>query len=348
MDTQQNTANYQRKRMPHPATADADKFRKSLQDDQNKAQEPVPPANQPAPAQQPPAASAQPSAPAQSQTDPVVQYVPPTQMPVPPMYNIGASQPQQQAPTQPTDWESRYNEEKAKFEQEQANIRKELEDTKLLLEQAQKDAQSFRDIQNERYLDEFLDKDTELSTLDKQDAKRILTPVMRNIREQLTTANKQAEDRINKLETEWKNRTAKEQELRERERLQGLYNTLVQKYPNLEAMTKSEAYKKIMLEPIAPGVNLTVGQVVAAEFNNGNTEYVDSVLARVNAAMNPAQPPVAPTVSPSSVATTPATSSSDNTEMTLDELQNLKFKLQTGEISRTEFRELMKKRRGAA
>ena len=92
---------------------------------------------------------------------------------------------------------------------------------------------------------------------------------------------------------------------------------------------------------------MLIGQLVAAEYRQGNAEYIIDVLNRIKAGVQPDLADVA-SVSPASTTTTPSSNTAEKPgRLSPEELAELRFKVQSRQISRQEFRDIMEKHREA-
>ena len=103
---------------------------------------------------------------------------------------------------------------------------------------------------------------------------------------------------------------------------------------------------------IAPAIGTaasSVGEFVAAEIKNGNADYIIKVLDTVK--QRSSLPDISNIASVSSNAPVSGAASDANANgesLTPDQIANYRFKVQTGEMSRDEFRQIMARHREAS
>ena len=204
-------------------------------------------------------------------------------------------------------------------------------------------------MQAERELDTLLQSTgNEFTSIDKEDAKKLLAPVINNMRKQYTQSNQQVESRMQTLEAELHKQVAQIKEHERLERLGRTRDAILKAHPDLEQLQKSPAYQQMMMSPIGDNSGILIGQVVAAEYQQGNADYIISVLNKIkqNSAQNDIN--AIASVSPSSATPTPvSTDPAEGNRLTPEQISEYKFKVQTGQMSRNEFRDIMKKHREA-
>ena len=121
-------------------------------------------------------------------------------------------------------------------------------------------------------------------------------------------------------------------------------------HPDLQQLQSTPAYAQVMMSPVQEGSAITVGEVVAAEIKKGNADYVIKVLDSVKA-RNGTAPNLNAIASVSANATSSgATSGHDVSvdKLTDEQIADYRFKVQTGEMSRDEFRQIMARHREAS
>lgn len=347
-------------RHPHPAAAAAAQFRQETA--HLRAGEPAPapstpaaPVVDPAPVQytppvQPVPVPPQPAAPV-TPTQPV-QYAPVQNVPVPPQYAdiLGAGTPTPSTtPVTPEKSAGPTPEEiEAKFRKENEELLRQLEQTRNELAEAKKIPDDLLQLKEERELDELLATySSEFQSIDPADAKKLLAPVLKTVRQQSSKATEALQNQLLSQQKELHNRF---KQLEERERLDRLNKTrdkILKAHPDLAQLQQTPAYQQAMMTPVGGKSGILVGQLVAAEYQQGNADYIIDVL---NAVKQQAQPDLAgvASVSPSAAATIPA-APTDGTpgRLTAEQIAEYKFMVQTGQMSREDFREVMKKHREA-
>lgn len=285
----------------------------------------------------------QPTVTPESTPDSQTQFVPVQSIPLPEGF-LGVKQPEAETPVPSVDREAL----EAQFRAENDALKRELESLRSELSEARKLPDDLRRLQEEQELERILQENTaEFGSIDPADARRLLAPVLRSVREQASQTSKQTETRLQNLESELQKQVS---DLKEREQLakvKSLRDTVLKAHPDLEQLQKTAAYQQVMMSPVGDGSGIRIGQVVAAEFQQGNTDYVIKVLDQVK---RQAQQDVASvaSVSPSGTHVAPGIASEGSSDkLTPDQIAQYKFMVQSGQMSRNEFRDIMKKHREA-
>lgn len=228
-------------------------------------------------------------------------------------------------------------------------LMKELEALKQELAEAKKLPDELRQLQEERDLDKLLQESTpELGSIDIDDAKKLLSPILRTVRAQMAQSSQQAVRRVQDVEKELHSQMERLREQEQRQQLARVRDIVLKAHPDLEQLQKTPEYQQVMMQPVGGGSGLLVGQLVAAEYQQGNTDYVINVLNQIKTRANKNNVPEV-SVSPSSVPSGPVVDApKQNDRLTLAQLEEYKTLVQLGKISRNEFRDIMKKHRAAA
>lgn len=276
---------------------------------------------------------AQPAAQPKQETAGQYQYASPADIPLPAGYEhlLGGMTPP--APKQePAD------DYKAKYEQLQA----EMAETRKQLEESKKVADDLKALREERDLNKIMEESgANLKSLDPEDAKKILRGVMRSL-----DSNKQAtEQRVKQLEDDIAKRREAEAKAMEEARGRQVMAEIAAAHPDIANFMQTEAYRKAMIQPVAGGSGLLVGQLVSAEFQRGNSAYIIEVLNAAKRQAGQDMEQVA-SVSPSAGATAPGSAKPANERMSPEETGDLLNRLRTGQIGLDEFRSIRAKHRG--
>ena len=295
-----------------------------------------PPVNPPVPTVSPATPDPAPAAPQPTPTAQQATYVPPAQMAVPDSYYMAR------------------NEERNEYRQlsdERDALKKQLEETRQAMQAMQEEAAKYRAMEEDRFIDNYIDREGDaFVSIDREDARRLLKPMYQTFRDEMGKRAQQSEDKMRELANTVQQRLDDMQQREEHERLTRSRNAVLKAHPDLAELQNTDAYRRVMLTPVGSGSNLLIGNVVATEFQKGNVEYVNQVLDQIRAEAGRSKPQSLETiasVSGSGTATAPA-APTDDSEMDLDRLEQMKVDVQTGKMSRKEFREAMQKYRGAS
>lgn len=320
-------------RMPHPSVEAARRFREEWNAEHSQLatpdQQATTAADQPVPA--PSSNSVDAPAPAQ-QPQEEVRFANPLDMQVPSSYFMHGDA------TRP---------DYRQMESERDALRKELEETRRSLAEMRANADRSR---VDTDIDAYLDRTAkDLYTIDREDAKKLLTPLVHSFHDELTKVRAATDARVKELSDSMNKQSERERQRELENRLERTRQAVLRAHPDLAELQRTDAYKKAMLTPVGGNSSLLIGNVVATEFANGNVEYVVGVLDRIKR-----ESQGAPTGSLDSIAsvsgtvaaTAPARQDVDN-DIDLDQLEQMKVDVQTGKMSRRQFREAMQKHRGA-
>ena len=316
--------------------ADRDAFRDGWQaEQQQKQQQNTPPE---APAAQPPVQSqAQP----QAQSAPAPQPVPVSDIPVPDDFiksvdNMGKLNVEPQQPQE--------NPEIKAMREENAKLQKELEELRKARETDSASLAELNKLREKQRVDEYLAGMDGLNSVNADDARKLVAPLLQQMdkaREDSAKQLQEARAAIEQRFTEMDKRKAQDKNNQ-------IYSQIIKAHPDLQQLQKTKEYSEVMLSPVQPNSNITVGELVAAELKNGNADYIIKVLDTVK--QRTAVPNINAVASVSGSATAGAATGTDTTGdiLTDEQIADLRFKVQTGEISRDEFRTRMARHREAS
>lgn len=336
MENTQDTRQF-RRRMPHPAVADAEKFKQ-----QSEPHKPKPAESEPSSPpvvtpqvngvpQDPPRLEAQTPTPA-----PAVSGLTPEQ--VPNLFSGSSTPPKQEAP----------GPDISQYQKQIDELKQQLEDSKRELEKANKLSSDLQDFKDDRDLDELLKTvGSEFTSIDPEDAKKLLAPVLKAVRQQAVNSTASLN---RKLEDQTQHLQSKVQELETAaadRQVRKIRDTVLRAVPDLEELQKTDAYKAAMMAPIAPHSHILTGQLVAAELERGNTDYVIGVLNRIKQGQPQAESVAS--VSPSSTGTAQPAAPTGDSDGVLsdDEIADMITQVRMRQMSRQDFQEKMKKHRAA-
>lgn len=227
------------------------------------------------------------------------------------------------------------------------DLQRQLQESKAALQQASNLSTELQTLKDEHDLEELWKSvGSEFASIDPEDAKKLLTPVLKAIRQQsadsTATLNKKLEEQHQSLQNKVKDLENEANVARMRK----VQETILKAVPDLEALQKTDAYKTAMMAPIAPHSNVLTGQLVAAEYERGNTDYVIGVLNSIKGQTN--LDSVA-SVSPSSMGASQVKAPEAESDgiLTADEIADMTTRLRMRQMTRQEFQEAMKKHREA-
>lgn len=290
----------------------------------------VPP--QPVPQPEPPLAPQyQPSAPALEMNDEFIQSV----------ASMGGRRQEPQGEPVPSQTDT--PEVKA-MREENAKLQKELE---ALRQHKDMDEQSVKELQQLRQQQrnaEYIKNLGELS-IPQEDAIKLVNPLLNQVDE----LKRSSEERIREVTDMLDKRVADFDKKSQQQKANQVYAKIFKAHPDLQKLQSSAAYQEVMSSPISEGSLTTIGELVARELQSGNADYVIQVLNTVKQRQSP--PDIAQFASVgggfSAGNGAPSAPPADG-RLTSDQLADLTSKVQTGQISRSEFRQAMAKHRGAS
>lgn len=217
--------------------------------------------------------------------------------------------------------------ERYQLEQELAELRRAREADK-------QDLEEYRKIKDARAIDEYVNSIGELNTIDPEDAKRLVTPLLKRIDQEKQAVAKQLSD-MNQRNVVTRQQRA--------------YETVVKEFPDIQTLQTTDAYKRAMMAPVTPGSSLTVGQLVVAELQRGNADYAISAIKSIKQSQQ-AVPDLAQVASVGATAPTGSAPAPDisGDVLTPDQIRHYRYLAQTKQISREEFHNVMAKHKEAS
>ena len=186
---------------------------------------------------------------------------------------------------------------------------------------------------------------SDLGSINPDDARKLISPLLKR----LDNVQLENQKKLQEAQSAVDKRLAELDKRNNVNRSNQIYSQIMKAHPDLQELQKSKAYQDVMLSPVQPGSAVTVGELVTAELRNGNADYVIKVLDTVkqrNTVPNINQ--IASVGASSSVAG--ATGGVDNSgdRLTPEQISDLRYKVQIGEMSRDEFRQIMARHREAS
>lgn len=318
--------------------ADRDAFRASLQ-------APVPQPNVQQTAPQPNVQqNVQPNVQQQVAPQPDVQQVPPQDIQVPDdfihsvnvMGNTAAQQPQSQ-PSQNDDLDT--------MRGENDKLKKELEELRKAREADMASLKELNELREKQRVDKYLAEMDGLGTINGDDARKLVSPLLQRLEQTKADNAKQLQD----VQASIDKRLSELDKRNTQNKVNQMYAKILKAHPDLKQLQRSQAYNDVMTSPVQEGSAITVGEFVAAEIKNGNADYIIKVLDTVK--QRSSLPDISNIASVSSNAPVSGAASDANANgesLTPDQIANYRFKVQTGEMSRDEFRQIMARHREAS
>lgn len=205
-------------------------------------------------------------------------------------------------------------------------------------EQSREDFDKF---EKDKLIDKMIDEQG-FDSISRDDAKRLLGPVFDGMRKQ-NAALGQA------LSAQYSNSVKQYQEMtrkRDAEQYNHFANKIRKKFPDLAQLQQTQAYVDVMRAPVAAGSDVTVGQLVAQEFNKKNYKYINNVLKQVRDRIN-SVPDISANAVVGGNAPSQGSGSTEARPLSDSEMSDLRFKLQNRQISRQEFSDALKRHREA-
>lgn len=217
--------------------------------------------------------------------------------------------------------------ERYQLEQELAELRKAREADK-------KDLEEYRKIKDAKAVDDYVASIGELNTIDTDDAKRLVTPLLKRMDQEKQAMAQQLQ--------EYNQRNVVT-------RQQRAYEAVIKEFPDIQTLQTTDAYKRAMMSPVTPGSSLTVGQLVVAELQRGNSDYAISAIK----AIKQSQQPVPDIAQVASVGATAPTGSAPAPDISGDilspeQIRQYRYLAQTHQISREDFHNIMAKHKEAS
>lgn len=311
--------------------ADRDAFRASLQA----------PVSQPNVQQQ---AAPQPNVQQHAAQQPDVQQVPPQDIQVPDdfihsvnvMGNTAVQQPQSQ-PSQNDDMDT--------MRGENDKLKKELEELRKAREADMASLKELNELREKQRVDKYLAEMDGLGTINGDDARKLVSPLLQRLEQTKADNAKQLQD----VQASIDKRLSELDKRNTQNKVNQMYAKILKAHPDLKQLQRSQAYNDVMTSPVQEGSAITVGEFVAAEIKNGNADYIIKVLDTVK--QRSSLPDISNIASVSSNAPVSGAASDANANgesLTPDQIANYRFKVQTGEMSRDEFRQIMARHREAS
>lgn len=329
---QQTAPQWHRTRSPHPSIEDARKFREEL----NSTPTP-PPVQAPLVPNLPPVQMTPPEPAPQPAPQPSAHLEDPAKMQLPKEFFTNPVQPPQPQPQF----------DDSKYRNEIEDLRRQLAETNKALEESRSAVSKYRQMEEDHYIDSYLNnEDNQFTTIDKEDARKLLKPLYKGMREDFDRRSQRESARIDEIKSEFDKQIADMKQREENQRREYTRQRILKAVPDLEELQKKPEYSRAMMSPISANSSILLGNVVASEFMKGNADYIIDVLNKIKGTPEPTLDSQA-SVSFSSSATKPAAPNND-TELSLERLEQMKVDVQTGRMSRSQFRELLRKYRGAS
>ena len=205
-------------------------------------------------------------------------------------------------------------------------------------EQSREDFDKF---EKGKLIDKIIDEQG-FDSISKDDARRLLNPILDGMRKQNAALGQALSAQYNNSVKQYQEMTKK----REKEQYNRFADKIRKKFPDLPQLQETQAYVDVMTAPVAAGSDVTVGQLVAQEFNKKNYKYINNVLKQVRDRINSV-----PDISASAViggnAPSQGSGSMEAKPLSDSEMSDLRFKLQNRQISRQEFSDALKRHREA-
>ena len=272
-----------------------------------------------------------------------VQQVPPQDIQVPDdfihsvnvMGNTAAQQPQSQ-PSQNDDLDA--------MRGENDKLKKELEELRKARE-ADMASLKLNELREKQRVDKYLAEMDGLGTINGDDARKLVSPLLQRLEQTKADNAKQLQD----VQASIDKRLSELDKRNTQNKVNQMYAKILKAHPDLKQLQRSQAYNDVMTSPVQEGSAITVGEFVAAEIKNGNADYIIKVLDTVK--QRSSLPDISNIASVSSNAPVSGAASDANANgesLTPDQIANYRFKVQTGEMSRDEFRQIMARHREAS
>lgn len=199
----------------------------------------------------------------------------------------------------------------------------------------------FDKYERDKYIDKMIDEQG-FDSISRDDAKRLLGPVFDGMRQQNAALGQALSAQYNNSVKQYKELTRK----RDTEHYNRFADKIRKKFPDLAQLQRTQAYVDVMRAPVAEGSDVTVGDLVAKEFQKRNYKYINNVLKQVRDRINSV-----PDISASAViggnAPSQGSGSMEAKPLSDSEMSDLRFKLQNRQISRQEFSDALKRHREA-
>lgn len=303
--------------------AKRDEFRAQLAAEQNNSQEQSTQNESPVPAASQPQVEAQPAETVVSDTQAIAKSA---------AGYVNAGQPEWGKPEPATTIQAPKHEEVPDTERYQ--LEQELADLRRAREADKQDLEEYRKIKDARAIDEYVSSIGELNTIDPEDARRLVTPLLKRIDQEKQAVAKQLSD-MNQRNVVTRQQRA--------------YEAVVKEFPDIQTLQTTDAYKRAMMSPVTPGSSLTVGQLVVAELQRGNADYAISAIKSIKQSQQPV-PDIAQVASVGATAPTGSAPAPDisGDVLTPEQIRHYRYLAQTKQISREDFHNIMAKHKEAS
>lgn len=303
--------------------AKRDEFRAQLAAEQNNSQEQSTQNESPVPAASQPQVETQPAETVVSDTQAIAKSA---------AGYVNAGQPEWGKPEPAATIQAPKHEEVPDTERYQ--LEQELADLRRAREADKQDLEEYRKIKDARAIDEYVSSIGELNTIDPEDAKRLVTPLLKRIDQEKQAVAKQLSD-MNQRNVVTRQQRA--------------YEAVVKEFPDIQTLQTTDAYKRAMMSPVTPGSSLTVGQLVVAELQRGNADYAISAIKSIKQSQQPV-PDIAQVASVGATAPTGSAPAPDisGDVLTPEQIRHYRYLAQTKQISREDFHNIMAKHKEAS
>lgn len=222
-----------------------------------------------------------------------------------------------------------------------AAMRAENDALRARLSSYEQSREDFDKFEKNKLIDKMIDEQG-FDSISKDDARRLLNPILDGMRKQ-NAALGQA------LSAQYSNSVKQYQEMtqkREKEQYKRFADKIRKKFPDLPQLQETQAYVDVMTAPVAAGSDVTVGELVAQEFNKKNYKYINNVLKQVRDRIN-SVPDISANAVVGGNAPSQGSGSTEARPLSDSEMSDLRFKLQNRQISRQEFSDALKRHREA-
>ena len=205
-------------------------------------------------------------------------------------------------------------------------------------EQSREDFDKF---EKDKLIDKMIDEQG-FDSISKDDARRLLNPILDGMRKQNAALGQALSAQYNNSVKQYQEMTKK----RDAEQYNHFANKIRKKFPDLAQLQQTQAYVDVMTAPVAAGSDVTVGELVAQEFNKKNYKYINNVLKQVRDRIN-SVPDISANAVVGGNAPSQGSGSTEARPLSDSEMSDLRFKLQNRQISRQEFSDALKRHREA-
>ena len=205
-------------------------------------------------------------------------------------------------------------------------------------EQSREDFDKF---EKDKLIDKMIDEQG-FDSISKDDARRLLNPILDGMRKQNAALGQALSAQYNNSVKQYQEMTKK----RDAEQYNRFADKIRKKFPDLAKLQQTQAYVDVMTAPVAAGSDVTVGQLVAQEFNKKNYKYINNVLKQVRDRIN-SVPDISANAVVGGNAPSQGSGSTEARPLSDSEMSDLRFKLQNRQISRQEFSDALKRHREA-